>query len=313
MKSIKLFFVFLALFLYGCNEFIEPSLAERKLDLLAPSQGLETSSYQQTFWWEGMPDAIFYRLEVVTPKFDSISKLVLDTLITGNKFVYTLDPGRYEWRVRAENGSSASAFTTRAFTIYPSSLTDQILQVSKPTNGLYANHPEVQYEWLRLFGATQYRLQVDKNNFLDETKLLLNVTTDNLSFLQSLMTEGAFQYRIRAENATQNSKWSPVRNFTYDIIGPEKVTLSAPVNKQVVSRPVKLVWNGQADADRYQVYVYKSDSLTIYNTAYPQLLTATELNFNAGESGESLVWRVRAVDKAGNFGGYSAYYSFTMR
>lgn len=132
--------------LAGCSEFIEPSIGLREIDLLAPANRLETNSYQQTFWWNPMADALYYRLQVVSPRFDSVSKVLLDTLISKDKFVYTLDPGRYEWRVRGENGSSASAYAVRSLVIYPSSLSDQVLQLSLPSNGLSVSKPQVRYE-----------------------------------------------------------------------------------------------------------------------------------------------------------------------
>lgn len=299
--------------LAGCSEFIEPSIEHRQVEVLAPANRLETNSYQQSFWWNPVTDALYYRLQVVSPRFDSVSKLLLDTLITKDKFTYTLDPGKYEWRVRAENGSSASAYTMRSLVIYPSSLSDQVLQMALPSSGLSTAKPQVRYEWLRLFGAAAYRLQVDRNNFLDEKNMDLNITTDNLIFLQTLGAEGNYQFRVRAENATENSRWSPVRTLTYDATGPERPVLSTPLNRQQVSRPVKLVWNRISDADKYEVWVYKSDGETVYSSNYPRTVTATELSFDAGDPGEVISWRVRAFDKTGNVGAYSELRFFTIQ
>ncbi|RQO80221.1 hypothetical protein DBR40_00970 [Pedobacter sp. KBW01] len=312
-KNINILMGAILLLLAGCSEFIEPSIENRKIEVLAPANKLETNSYQQTFWWNPMADALFYRLQVVSPKFDSVSKLVLDTLITKEKFVYTMDPGKYEWRVRGENGSSVSDYTKRSLVIFPSSLTEQSVQLTVPSSGLYFSKPEIRYEWLKLFGATVYRLQVDNNNFLDEKNMTLNITTSNLGFLQTLSQEGTYQFRVRAENATENSKWSTVRTFSYDATGPEKVSLSSPINKQLVSRPVRLVWNRMADAERYEVSVYKSDEQTPYSKSYPQIVTSTEHVFDAGEIGETIAWRVRAFDKAGNAGAYSEIRTFTIQ
>ncbi|WP_230151416.1 hypothetical protein [Pedobacter sp. Bi27] len=312
-KNISVLMGSILFLLAGCSEFIEPSIENRKIEVLAPANRLETNSYQQTFWWNPMADALFYRLQVVSPKFDSVSKLVLDTLITTEKFVYTMDPGKYEWRIRGENGSSLSNYSTRSLEIFQSSLTDQSVQLTVPSSGLYFSKPEIRYEWLKLFGASVYRLQVDNNNFLDEKNMTLNITTTNLGFLQTLTQEGTYQFRVRAENATENSKWSTVRTLSYDATGPERVILSTPLNKQTVSRPVRLVWNRIADAERYEVSVYKSDEQTAYNKSYPQTVTSTEHIFDAGEVGETIAWRIRAFDKAGNAGTYSEIRTFIVQ
>lgn len=312
-KNINLLVGSVLLLLAGCSEFIEPSIENRNISILAPANKLETNSYQQTFWWDPMADALFYRLQIVAPKFDSVSKMVLDTLIKTEKFVYTMDPGKYEWRVRGENGSSASSYSTRSLEIFPSSLKEQSVQLTAPASALYFSKAEVRYEWLKLFGANVYRLQVDKNNFLDENNMTLNITTDNLGFLQTLSKEGTYQFRVRAENSTENSKWSNVRSFTYDATGPERVLLSTPINKQSVSRPVRLTWNKLADAERYEISVYQSDEQTPYSKSYPQIVTATEHVFDAGNAGETIAWRVRAFDKAGNAGAYSEIRTFILQ
>ncbi len=314
MKPKPLYFLLLIAFtLVSCKEFIETSLSNKKIYPLAPADKTEMSYYQITFWWETHPDALKYRLQVVSPSFNATQKVILDTLVKADKFTYTLDPGNYEWRIRAENGSSQTPFVTQSFVVHPAALTDQSVQVSAPANQLYTNNALTQYEWLKLFGATGYRLQLDKNNFSNEQNLILNVTTDNLSYSYTLPSEGVYQMRVRAENATQNSKWSTVRTLTFDATPPAQVNLSTPANKATVTKPVGLSWGAITDAVQYEVAVYQSDSTTLYHSSYPQLLSTTNHSFNMGNSGETLVWRVRAIDRAGNKGNWSSFYTFTIQ
>ncbi|RZJ76972.1 MAG: hypothetical protein EOO45_00380 [Flavobacterium sp.] len=305
--------MFLILAIGACSEFIEHSLAERHVVLLSPSNRIETSVYQQVFWWEAIDDALFYRLQVVTPSFDSAAALVLDTLVKTDKFIFTLDPGHYQWRVRAENGSSRTAYATHAFVVHPSSLKEQSLRLNSPSTGLLTNQPDIMFSWPKLFGATSYRLQVDTNNFVDESKMLLNVLLDTQTYIFSPATEGNYQFRIRAENATENSKWSMAGLLTFDSTPPTKVNLEFPSNSSTASSPVGLKWTTERDATGYQLYVYKSDSVSILNNTFPLRLSGNSYAFSFGDSGEKLIWRVRAVDKAGNLGAYSDYRSFFIQ
>jgi hypothetical protein len=50
----------------------------------------------------------------------------------------------------------------------------------------------------------------------------------------------------------------------------------------------------------YKLYVYKSDSTTLYNNTYPMLLNTGGYSFNAGTTGDRIYWKVTAVDAAGN-------------
>jgi len=97
--------------LSSCTEIIEPSVAKRNVRLLAPANNYQTNRPETSFWFEPVEDALKYRLQVVSPSFDSIGQLVLDTLISNNRFTQSMEPGQYQWRVRAENGSSESPFS----------------------------------------------------------------------------------------------------------------------------------------------------------------------------------------------------------
>lgn len=313
MKVLNYIVLVSAIFSMSCTEFIEPSLHSKNIRLLAPADQLEINDYQLTFWWEKHEDVLNYRLQVVTGDFNSIQKLLLDTLLKSDKFIYTLDPGKYEWRVRAENGSSQTPFTARKFTIQPASLTNQIIQINSPTNNFATSNPDIQFEWLKLFGTTHYRLQVDQKNFVDENNLLLNITTNNLSFLKTIVNEGNYQFRVRGENGTENSKWSLIRNFSYDSTPPAQVVLTAPLNNKIVAKPVQLTWGSIADAEKYELVIYKSDLTTLYNSSYPMLLNTTTHTFNLGDMNEVLAWKVRAIDKTGNKGAFSSLFSFTIQ
>ncbi|WP_410221205.1 hypothetical protein [Pedobacter sp.] len=311
----KSFYCFLlsACFIISCKEFIERPLDNKQIRIIAPANHVETNSYQLTFWWETHPDAFQYRLQVVSPDFSEAVKFILDTVVRSDKFTYTLEPGNYQWRVRGENGSSATLYTTGNFVVHPSSLKEQVVQLVAPAQNQYTSNPLVQYEWLKLFGATQYRLQIDDHNFSDEQNLVVNALTDNLTYMNTLVREGTYQFRVRAEKDTEISKWSAVRSITYDATAPAKVILISPANKQAISKPVTLTWNPLTDAEKYEVYVYKSDSVTLYNSGYPQIVNNNSLVFNQGNVNETLVWRVRAIDKAGNKGEMSDYFTFTLR
>ncbi|KQR70909.1 hypothetical protein [Pedobacter sp. Leaf176] len=312
MKINILAALFLLLALTGCKEFFEPSLEGRRISLLAPADKLESNVYKQSFWWEGNEDAFAYRLQVVSGRFDSVAALVLDTLIYTDKFSYTLEPGKYQWRVRGENGSSHTDYFLRSLIINPSSLNGQSLQLTAPGNTFVSSDATIRYEWLKLFGASRYRLQIDTNGFTDSTKLVLNTLTEQLSFTNTLKKQGQYEFRARAENDSQLSKWSEVRHLIFDNNPPDKVILTVPANKQFVAKPVKLQWNALTDAEKYEVSVFKSDSLTLF-AGYPLLSMSTSSNFDAGDANERIVWRVRAIDKAGNKGAFSSFFSFTLQ
>ncbi|WP_124582146.1 hypothetical protein [Pedobacter sp. KBW06] len=303
----------LAMLFIGCKEFIEPSIERKNVVLLAPSNGAESIIYNQTFWWEVVEDALKYRLQIVSPGFNNTVRLIADTVIKGNKFNQTLDPGNYEWRVRAENGSSNTHYTSAAFTIHPSSMKLQQVQLTLPANGASTNQSTAVFSWAKLYGADKYRLQIDTNNFSDETKLFLDKTIPGLEYPVTFSRNKVYQWRVQAKNDVEESKWSVVRNITFDNSPAAKVVLISPANNVAVTKPVNLKWEALSTAKKYKLFVYQSNGNTPYDPTFPLTLTATSYAFADGLSGEKLFWEVRAIDGNGNVGPAGEVRSFTIQ
>ena len=100
----------------GCSTIFENDIESEPVTLMAPCDGLRTSIVLQTFWWYYVKDATNYNLQIVSPNFDYVEKLVLDTILSVNKFQITLNPGTYQWRVNAFNSGYSTQYTTN--TIY---------------------------------------------------------------------------------------------------------------------------------------------------------------------------------------------------
>lgn len=299
---------------YSCKEFIEPNISKSQVTLEAPFDNYQSSSYTVSFWWDGVPDALHYRLQIVTPGFDSVGSLVLDSLVTGNKFAFNLVPGKYQWRVSAENGSSVTQYSSaRSFTVLNSSIKLQTIQLSSPANNTITNQSLASFQWGSLYGATGYRLEIDTNNFQNESAVIYNQLVPGQQVSFTFPKDQVYQWRVRAENDTAQSQWSAVYAITYDHTPPAQVSLSSPGDDQTIALPVPLQWNAVASAAKYKLYVFQSDSTTIYNQNFPMTLTSTSYSFNSGVSGDRVYWKVSAIDAAGNEGQASALRSFVLQ
>jgi hypothetical protein len=286
----------------SCKEFIEPSLGAKKVILLAPASGTETTEYAQTFWWEEVEDALSYRLQVVSPNFEHPAKLLLDTLIKTNKFSYSTDPGAYEWRIRAENGSSQTPYSSSSFIVHSTSITEQQVQIESPENNATTNQSNISFKWQKVFNADQYQIQIDTttNSFEDTTGLFLDKTISNLNYSVAFTKDQIYRWRVRALSGSEHSKWSVVGNLTRDATPPPIVPLLSPTNSSTTLNPVILKWSPVAGAKKYVLYVYKSESKELYNTTFPLQTTELSYSFSLGKSGQQVYWELRAVDDAGN-------------
>ncbi len=309
-----LFFFVLCIAIASCDDIIEPSISKSQVTPEAPANSYLSNTYTINFWWDAVNHALSYHLQVVTPNFTSPGALVLDTIVTGNKFAYNFNPGIYQWRVLAENGSSQTPYTApRDFTVEASSITTQNVQLGTPANNYLTNQSAIQIQWGTLYGATKYQIEIDTNNFVNENSLVLNETIPGTQLNFTFPKDQNYEWRVKAENDTAQAKWSTVSTMTYDHIPPVQVTLTSPADGLVVSLPVALQWNSPASAVKYKLYVFKGDSVTTYNNTFPTTITSTTYTFNQGTSGDRVYWKVSAIDAAGNEGQASALRSFVLQ
>ncbi|PTQ92446.1 hypothetical protein C8P68_11246 [Mucilaginibacter yixingensis] len=298
----------------SCKEFIESDISGSKIQPEAPGNNYQSANYNVQFWWDQVDDALTYRLQVVAPKFDSVSRLVLDTVVKTNVFSINLEPGVYQWRVQAENGSSKTAFSTgRNFTIFFSSIKQQKVQLTSPANGFLTNQATIAFQWGSLYGATKYRLEIDTNSFADENTLVYNQVTPAQQLNFNFQKDQTYQWRVRAENDTAQAQWSAINTMTYDHTPPNRVNLTAPANNQSLSLPASLQWSATTTATKYKLYVLRADSTTLYNSTFPVALSTTNYNFNLGTTGETIYWKVSAIDAAGNEGQASTLRHFVIQ
>jgi len=312
------FFILILIALIGvissCKDIMEPNINNRVVTLEAPGDQYQSTNYSINFWWNPVDDALTYHLQVVTPDFNNIGSLVLDTIVKGTKFPITLKPGNYQWHVLAANGSSQTQFSApKSFTIVQSSIKQQSVQLISPANNFLTNQNSVVLQWGNLYGATKYRLEIDTNNFITESAVIYNQAIPGQQYTFTFPKEKIYQWRVRAENDTAQAQWSSVNTLTYDHTPPAQVSLTAPANNLQVSLPVSLQWGTVASAYKYKLYAFKSDSTTTYNSSFPVSVTTTGYSFNLGNSGDRIYWKVTAIDAAGNEGQPSILRSFVLK
>lgn len=299
--------------LQSCDDIIEPSISKSQVQLEAPTDQYASTSYTVNFWWDNVDHALTYHLQVVTPSFAAPGSLVLDTVVAGNKFAFNLNPGTYQWRVLAENGGSQTAYSpARTFTVVPASITQQSIQLSTPINNTITTLSAVQFQWNSLYGAISYSFELDTNNFADTSHLVYKTTIPGLQVSVNIPKIQKYEWRVQALNSSANSLWSTIYYFSLTSPPPGLVTLISPSKNQTVPLPVQLQWNAAASAVQYKLYAFKSDSTTTYSSTFPLTLNTTSYNFNFGNVGDVIYWKVSAINAAGVEGKASPLSSFVL-
>lgn len=310
--------LFSLLALFGCKEIVEPDISSKNVKVITPANGYQSSSINLTFWWDELKGASQYKLQLVKSSFASIQQIIFDTVVSKTKFSWTLDPGTYEWRIRAENGSYQTTYVTYSLSVDSSlSLTNQSILLLSPSNNYISAASKHKFKWNGLSSAEDYRFEIYS---------LGSVLYSNPAYIQdtisySFPADGTYKWRVRAQNS---SSVSPYSEYTISIDGtaPNTPTLSFPLDGDSTSFSIALgktkaainlnwdrgITSGTLITDSLFVYQLSGSILTY------KIKTATTNTAYADSLAAGLYyWDVRSIDAAGNKSSYSNANRFKIK
>lgn len=208
-----------------------------------------------------------------------------------------MSPGKYEWRIRAENGGTYTEFVKRSFEVFIGDFTAQYVNLKSPTDNYSTTESLIDLKWDTLFSAIEYTILVDTiSGDFSSPILRKTLPKGSTSYSLSLNKIGSFKWAVKASDGTNSSLLSE-RKITCKLIVPQ---LLAPAKGKTQTRPVSLQWNAIPNVD-YLVYIYKSDSITKYDTnTYPYKTSSLNYTFNPSEINSTYFWSIKSIDKKGN-------------
>jgi hypothetical protein len=109
----------------GCSIIFEEDLSEEIVYVNMPVDGTISPDTTQLFWWDIVEGALGYNLQIVAGSFADPQFLVVDTNSTGDKFMFDLLPGTYEWRINGWNNYSETSYSYSLLTISDSTTNEE--------------------------------------------------------------------------------------------------------------------------------------------------------------------------------------------
>jgi predicted secreted protein len=304
---------------YACSDFFELTLTKKAITLVAPGNGATLSTPAVTFWWDSVPGATKYEVQIVSPSFTNIQYLVVDSTISGGVlFSYTLTPGKYQWRMRAINSSSSTSLCDPySFSVDSSlNLANQAVQIFSPINNYgssyLTNKFSVNFSWSPVAYANSYLFQIvgPGVNYHNDT------ASTNISY--TFPNGGTYTWSVQAIN---NNSTSVANQYTIyiDNYFPTPPTPTSPGNGSTTSTGVSFVtfqWAAQQPETLGAISI--TDSLYVFNDPN---LDSTFLAVRPGSTslidsgfavGHTYYWQISAIDTAGNRS-ISSPYHFTFQ
>lgn len=290
--------------LISCDDFFEKDLEGKEVEIISPGDSLKTQYSTQKFWWEELDGASFYNLQIVSPSFDKVEKVLIDTSLTETKFTFTLYPGTFQWRVRPANGSSEGDYQIRSIEIDTTlDLRGQEVVLRRPLADFATKEKSIKFYWDKLYNADDYRLDIKSGDWEGENVISpVIIPHDTVTINLALLPDGTYFWGIKALNNGSSTTYS-TRKFYIDNIAPKTPVLAEPSDSTSVNDwPVTLKWTNTPDSGS-PIY----DSLVVATDRY---FKSESVKFNKKIEGQSesvsltgtgkFFWKVFSVDAAGN-------------
>jgi len=306
--------LFMLLLGAGCSDFIEEDIENDTLVLIGPADGSTTETQSLTFWWEYLDGATQYRLQIVKPTFDNMVSLELDTLLSENKFLFTLYPGDFEWRVRAENSAYVTAYTTHSISIEEAqNISEQKIVLISPQENLAINDGSVNFTWNELAIADNYTFEIYMKSWQGESAMdPVDITSNEISLD---MPDGKYSWGVKANDTIKKQSTPYANRLIYiDTVDPNVPVLSSPTDKSSdTNKDQSFVWNYSEDNEVSEVdfLIQISDQTDFSSIIQEEEVDNKQLDYTFDKNG-TYYWRVMAKDKAGNESSYSQSFSLTI-
>ena len=305
----------------SCKDFVEEDISDKMVQMIIPTVNDTIESNVVHFKWEDLEGADNYRIQLVSPSFTNLNAFILDSLISGTEYFYSLNPGEYEFKIRGENSAYESNYMGPfAFVVDSvSDLANQSVPLVSPVDAIYSNALDLTLNWQTIFAAESYEVQVRSGNDFDNSPTILQTATGiyGASYTttgNTFLNEGQYSWGVRAVNSSSQSDFSS-RVINIDATNPNDVSLISPIDAfNNIDDTAVFYWTtgtdpGTVNSPLTFEFELSTDigfsSPTIYNPTVDSL----ELILSTG----TYYWRVYAKDEAGNqSANYSSEYSIVI-
>lgn len=332
MNTIKFNLLYLSILtstlvlIVSCSEIFEGDLGEDTLVVISPSDDFQTLNTQIQFAWEELENATSYHLRIVTPDFSNMQSIVLDSSIVGNAFKVTLNPGNYEWRLKAKNAITESNTVTGKIEIDSTAdLSISSVKLLSPSDQIFTNQLVQTFVWEEMYNADVYSFKLE-HEYEDTTVQESNYTSEEISI--NFAYDGIYDWEVKGKNnLSQTESQVSTRRLTVDTHSPNLPSNLDPGDLAEIPLTlggdslVSLIWSGSLNEastapikDVMQVATSNSfQSASLIEEQILSNITGVErqVQLKILESG-TYYWRVKSEDQAQNTSGYSNVNSFTV-
>lgn len=192
---------------WSCSDVFVEDLEGKTVEIVSPQDSAVSDAATQLFIWKEMEDVLRYRIQIARPNFKNVKEFI-DTTTTDLVFEIVLDEGDYEWKIRAENESTESDYTTgrRLFVEPTSDLSNFKPTLTSPVGSVQLTSYTVTFNWEGHPSATEYEIYIESTDKSWATNPPIEViATDPPSHTFTIPSDGEvtkfdFTWNVKVKN-----------------------------------------------------------------------------------------------------------------
>jgi hypothetical protein len=283
----------------------------------SPTDGSWENDNTPHLSWTAASDALsgvdYYNIQVDDNSDFSSPENIGVTTSTNYTVGNELREGTWYWRVRAvDRAGNAGTWENSWFMIdvTPPGRPSLI----SPENNRVDNKFDQTFTWTKPEAGLTFHIQIDNEPSFVPPHVHENSSVADNSYTFTLTADGVYYWRVRAEDAANNwGPWADSFKLEIDTAPPARPTLVSPENNAVRSTlPITFTWTRPEPDVTYSIQI---DDEASFTQPYLHENAAVSENLYLFEfaSAGTYYWRVRAKDRAGNWGAWSENFKLTIQ
>lgn len=320
MKKINKAFAIFALIglAYACDDVLEEDITDDIMQIIAPTSGTVIEGNSANFSWTSLEGADEYRIQIA----NSSQTTVVDSLIAGTTFNYTINPGAYSWRIKGVNFAYETAYTFPSnFTVEASEdLGEQNVALSTPGADLYTNNDSFIFTWATIVTADTYTFELIKNDTGEQTVAgpITDITTGSYTVSDASVfdVDAEYIWKVKAVNTTSETV-NTQRSLFIDRVAPNQPTLMSPDDMDMTpDLTITFNWANGTDTGNLQTDITNTIEIAsdaTFNSIIETAETTTNSHTYTFATADTYYWRVKAADLAGNASDNSIVWSLEIQ
>ena len=322
MPKLTWFFAIILSF-SSCKDFFEEDLEDKNLTIIAPANNAISTNSNITFDWDDLEGASNYRMLIGSPSLSNPSSLYIDSNLTISALLLTLNPGDYEWKIRAENNSSETNYSPVMNLKIDSSynLSSQTILLYTPENDYYTNSDSFNFIWQNLYATDNYNLIIKTGTDWNTGSTFLDTTITTSTINNPLtLTEGNYVWSVKGLNTLPSeTSFTTEWQLNIDLTSPNSGNLNLPdantgnlnADSSYLFKWSRASNNGTVQSALYDsIYIYSD---TIQDVTYRfESLQKDSATLTLPSLSGIYYWTIITYDKAGNKSSSPFFKQFTV-